>query len=96
MHVAAMNPLYKSRKDVGEQELARLREVFGKEAADIPEKVRTSAIEGKIDSYLKEQVLLEQPYVKDPSVTIGQLIDGAIQKFGEKIDVVRFERLSVK
>ena len=96
MQVAAMNPQYKSRKDVGDSELAKLRDVFAKEAMNVPDKVRLQAIEGKIDSYLKERVLLEQPYVKDPSLTIGELINSAIQKFGEKIEIVRFERLSVR
>ena len=49
-----------------------------------------------MDSYLRDRVLLEQPFVKDPSITVGQLIDSAVQKFGEKVVVVRFERLSVK
>ncbi|KKW19569.1 MAG: Elongation factor Ts [Parcubacteria group bacterium GW2011_GWA2_51_10] len=96
MQVAAMNPQYKSRKDVGDSELAKLRDVFAKEAVNVPDKARMQAIEGKIDSYLKERVLLEQPYVKDPSLTIGELINSAIQKFGEKIEIVRFERLSVR
>src|SRR3989344_511056 len=96
MHVAAMNPQYKSRKDVDEAEMNRAREVITNESGNIPGEAREKAIEGKIDSYLREKVLLEQPFVKDPSVTVGQLIDSAIQKFGEKIEVVRFERLSVK
>lgn len=96
MHVAAMNPQFKSRHDVNDAEIAKLRDAFEKEAENIPEAARPKAIEGKIDSYLKERVLLEQPFVKDNSLTIGQLIDGAIQKFGEKIEVVRFERLSVR
>jgi elongation factor Ts len=53
-------------------------------------------VEGKIESYLKERILLDQPYVKDPTITIHGLIDSAMQKFGEKIEIVRFERLSVK
>ena len=54
------------------------------------------AIEGKIDAYLREKILLEQPFVKDPSQTIRGLIDSAVQKFGEKVEVVRFERLSAR
>lgn len=96
MHIAAMNPQYKTRKDVDDTELARLREVFSKEAENVPEAARGKAIEGKIDSYLKEKVLLEQPFVKDASLSVQQLIDSAMQKFGEKIEIVRFERLSVR
>jgi elongation factor Ts len=96
MHIAAMNPQFRSREDVKEADLKAAREVFTGEAAKVPEAARAKAIEGKVDSYLRERVLLEQPYVKDPSVTVGELINSAIQKFGEKIELVRFERLSVK
>ncbi|OGG50834.1 hypothetical protein A2763_00650 [Candidatus Kaiserbacteria bacterium RIFCSPHIGHO2_01_FULL_54_36] len=96
MHVAAMGPQFRAREDIKEQDLVAAREVFAAEAAKVPEAARGKAIEGKVDSYLRERVLLEQPYVKDPSITIRELIDTAVQKFGEKIEVVRFERLSVK
>ncbi len=96
MHVAATNPQFISRHDVKEGDLKAAREVFAEEAAKVPEAARAKAIEGKVDSYLRERVLLEQPYVKDPSQTIRQLIESAIQKFGEKIELVRFERLSVR
>ncbi len=96
MHVAAMNPQFRSREDVKEEDLTKAREVFAEEAAKVPEQARAKAIEGKVESYLKERVLLDQPFVKDPSVTIRDLIEGAVQKFGEKVEVVRFERLSVK
>jgi len=96
MHVAAMGPQFTSREDIKEGDLKAAREVFAEEAAKVPEAARAKAIEGKVDSYLRDRVLLEQPFVKDPSITIGGLIDSAVQKFGEKIVVVRFERLSVK
>lgn len=96
MHVAAMNPQFISRSDVKENDLKAAREVFAEEAAKVPEAARAKAIEGKVDSYLRERVLLEQPYVKDPSLTIRQLIESGVQKFGEKIELVRFERLSVR
>ncbi len=96
MHIAAMAPQFRSRDDVKDSDLKAAREVFEKEAANVPEQARAKAIEGKIDSYLRDKVLLEQPFVKDPSITIRGLIDSAIQKFGEKIEVVRFERLSVR
>ena len=96
MHVAAMNPIFRRREDVKEKDIVAAREVFASEVAKVPEEVRTKAFEGKIETYLSERVLLRQPYIKDPSITIQQLIDSAIQKFGEKIEVVRFERLSVR
>ncbi len=96
MHVAAMAPQFTSREDIKEGDLKAAREVFAEEAAKVPESARAKAIEGKVDSYLRDRVLLEQPFVKDGSITVGGLIDSAMQKFGEKIVVVRFERLSVK
>lgn len=96
MHVAAMNPQFRSRKDVQEADIKTAREVFEKEATNVPEASRRKAVEGKVESYLKERILLEQQYVRDPSITVSELINSAIQKFGEKIELVRFERLSVK
>jgi elongation factor Ts len=96
MHVAAMNPSFRAREDVKEKDMEAARAVFSEEVAKIPEAARTKALEGKIESYLSERVLLQQPFVKDPSVTVRQLIDSAVQKFGEKIEIVRFERLSVR
>lgn len=96
MHVAAMSPQFRAREDVKEEDLKAARAVFEKEASIIPETVRAKAIEGKIDAYVRERTLLEQPFVKDPTQTIRGLIDSAIQKFGEKIEVARFERLSVR
>ncbi|PIR83796.1 elongation factor Ts [Candidatus Kaiserbacteria bacterium CG10_big_fil_rev_8_21_14_0_10_51_14] len=96
MHVAAMNPSFRIREDITEADLTTMREVFEKEVQNVPEAARGKALEGKIDSVLKERVLLEQPFVKDSTTTIRGLLDSAVQKFGEKVEVVRFERLSVK
>lgn len=96
MHVAAMNPLFRARSEVSDDALAAARDVFSKEAEKVPESARSKAVEGKVNSYLAERVLLEQPFVKDPSLTVKDLLDAAVQKFGEKVEVVRFERLSVK
>ena len=96
MHVAAMSPQFISRDDVKGEDIKAARDVFLKEVLNVPESSRTKAIEGKIDSYLREKVLLEQPFVKDATLSVGELLDGAVQKFGEKIQITRFERLSVK
>ena len=96
MHVAAMNPQFKSREEVQESDIAAAKSVFEQEAANVPADKREQAIQGKIDSYLRDKVLLEQPFVKDPSITVGEMINQAIQKFGEKVELVRFERLSVR
>jgi len=96
MHVAAMNPQFLSRESVKEADIKAAREVFTEEVKKVPEAARAKALEGKIESYLSERVLLNQPFVKDPALTVRQLIDSAIQKFGENIELTRFERLSVR
>jgi elongation factor Ts len=96
MQVAAMHPQFISRDNVKESDLAKAREVFEGEAANVKEEMRAKAVEGKLEAFIKEKILLDQPFVKDPSQTIQQLIDSGVQKFGEKIQVLRFERLSVK
>lgn len=96
MHVAAMNPQFVSRDEVKESDLKAAREVFAEEVKKVPEAARSKALEGKVDSYVRERVLLDQPFVKDASVTVRQLIDTAMQKFGEKIEIAKMARLSVK
>ncbi|HEY4525004.1 MAG TPA: elongation factor Ts [Candidatus Paceibacterota bacterium] len=96
MHVAAMNPQFRTREDIKAEDTRAAREVFASEVAKLPEASREKALTGKLDSYMGERVLLDQPFVKDPSVTIRELIDQAIQKFGEKIEVTKFTRLSVR
>ncbi len=96
MHVAAMKPEFRSRDQVKESDIAAAKSVFEGEVANVPEAAREKALQGKIDSYLKEKVLMDQPFVKDGTVTIGELITQAVQKFGEKVEIVRFERLSVR
>ena len=96
MHIAAMDPIWKDSSEVTEADTGAARAVFEKEVASLPEASRAKALEGKLGKFIAERSLLEQSFVKDPSRTVRGLIDEAVQKFGEKIDVVRFERLSVK
>ena len=96
MHVAAMNPQFKTREDVKDADVKAAREVFEKEASVVPENMRPKVVEGKLNAYIGERVLLEQPFVKDQTITIRGLLDSAMQKFGERVEVARFERLSVK
>ncbi len=95
MHVAATAPEFISRNDVSEDATAAARAVFEEEAADKPEEMREKIVTGKLDAFLKEKVLLDQPFIKDAESTIANLIDAATQKFGERIEVVEMKRLSV-
>ncbi|HEY4511794.1 MAG TPA: elongation factor Ts [Candidatus Paceibacterota bacterium] len=95
MHVAASNPQFLKKDDIDEGARTKAAEVFANEVKDKPEPVKAKILEGKLAAYFAESILLEQPFVKNPDVTIQGLVDGAIQKFGEKIEVARFVRYSV-
>lgn len=96
MHATATNPEFVSRDQVTEADVAKARQLFEEEAKDKPADKREAIVEGKLNSYIQEKVLLEQPYIKDPSVTIQQLIEQATQKFGERIELSDCTRLSVR
>jgi len=96
MHVAALNPKFLSREDVSEDSLNKAKEVFAEDIKDKPAEMQEKIMTGKLNSYFKEQILLEQPFIKNPDTTIGEMVNGAVQKFGEKISIVKFERISVK
>jgi elongation factor Ts len=96
MQVAATNPTYVTKADVPEEVLKKATEVFQTEVADKPADMQTKILEGKMSAYFKEQILLEQPFIKNPETTIGEMITGAVQKFGENVTVARISRVSVK
>jgi elongation factor Ts len=99
MHVAAIKPKYLKIEDVTDADKAKAKEFFEEEVAKTmsgkPEEIKAKALQGKMDTFFKEQVLLEQPFVKDGEVTVGQLIKSAVQKFGENTELVRFVRYAV-
>lgn len=76
MHITAMNPEYKTREDITEEVRTRAHQMFKKEVdeSDKPEEIKTKMLQGKIDTFFKEQTLMEQPFFKDPSKTIEQLL----------------------
>ncbi len=96
MHVAAVAPKYITKAEVDETQLAKAKEVFMAEIQDKPAEMQEKILAGKMDSYFKEQILMEQSFIKNPDTTIGEMINGAIQKFGENVTIVKVERLSVK
>jgi len=96
MQVAATSPLYIRKEELTEKDMKAAREVFTEEVKDKPKNMQKKILEGKMDSYFKDKILLEQAFIKDPDKTIQGLIDGATQKFGERIELSRIERFSVK
>jgi len=95
MHIAAAAPVYVDRSAVSEETVTTLRQGFLSEVSDKPEKVRGTIVEGKLDKYFQESCLLDQPYVKDPGVTVRDLIASEIAKMGENIAVKRFSRFQI-
>ena len=95
MHVAATNPTYLKMSDIPEATKKEAEEVFAKEVVGKPEDMKAKILEGKLNSFFKEKVLLEQEYIKNPEVTVNSLIESFIQKFGERTEIGRFSRFGV-
>ncbi len=94
MQIAATTPAYIKKDDVSLEERTKVLDAFSDEVKDKPEAMREKILNGKLDSFFKDRILMEQDFIKDPSITINVLIQNAIQKFGEKIEVSRFVRFS--
>ena len=96
MHVAAANPHYLSDADIPADARTAALAVFQKEVEGKPEDMQAKILEGKLASYFKDQVLLDQPFIKDETKTIRDLINEAAQKFGERIEISQFVRFSAR
>ena len=94
MHIAASNPLYVSRDEVPENVINAEKEVIKAQALNEgkPAAVVEKMVEGRINKYLAEICLLDQPFVKDPDKTVGQLLTEKIATIGENIVIRRFVR----
>ena len=97
MHIAAMKPLVVSEADVDAELLEKEKEFARKEAAESgkPAEIVERIVDGKVKKFFEESVLLNQPYVKDDSKTIAQLISDVQAVTGEKIEVARFARYEI-
>jgi elongation factor Ts len=96
MHVAATDPKYISKDELPEDAIKKAKEVFAPELEGKPEDMKEKIMQGKLDSYFKDQILSEQDFVKNPEHTIGEMVTGAVQKFGENITIAQISRVSVK
>jgi elongation factor Ts len=94
MHVAAQNPLYVRRDEVPPEVLEKEKEIYKDQArgSGKPEHIIDKIAEGKLESFYQMACLYDQQFVKDPSQTVEQLINGLIGKIGENIRVRRFAR----
>ncbi|MDO8523973.1 MAG: elongation factor Ts [bacterium] len=96
LQVTATSPEYNRRENIPKEKMRTIEAMFAKEVKGKPANLKKSILAGKVDAYLKDIVLMEQPYIKDDSKTVRDLIENAIQKFGERIEVERFIRFSTK
>ena len=95
MHIAAMPVKYVSRDQVPEAELAALRAEFATAAEGKPANVIDRIVEGKLNKWFEENVLLDQPFIKDDDQSIGELIAKVFGVLGEKIEVSRFAKFAL-
>ena len=94
MQVAASKPEYVRREDVPEEIIVREKAVLSAQAANEgkPANIIEKMVVGRLEKFYKETCLLEQPYIKDPDLTVGQVLTEKVLKIGENISVRRFTR----
>ncbi|WP_457755534.1 translation elongation factor Ts [Thermodesulfatator indicus] len=97
MHIAAANPICVAREDIPEDILNREKEIYIAQAKESgkPEHVIEKIVQGKLEKFYKEVVLLEQPFVKNPDLTIQDILNELMSKTGERVQIKRFARFQV-
>ena len=98
MHIAAAEPRYVSRDEVTSDVLDKEREIARAQAkndpknANKPDQVIDKIVEGRLNKFYEEFVLLDQPFIKEPAQTVGELVTEKVAKTGEKVTIRRFAR----
>jgi len=97
MHIAASNPVSVSPEDVPEEIVNKEKEIYRDQALQSgkPEKMIDKIVEGKLAKFFKENCLLNQAYVRNPDITVTDLLNESIAKIGENITIKRFVRFQV-
>ena len=97
MHIAAAKPRFATREEVTEEVLGKEREIFVHQAKESgkPENIIDKIVTGKMEKFYAENCVLEQPFVKDTNVTIGELIKQKIALLGENINLSQFARFEI-
>jgi elongation factor Ts len=97
MQIAAANPLCVWPENLPQEALEQEKAIFRKQAQDEgkPEHVVEKIVEGRVKKYYKEACLMEQPYIKDDSITVQDLLNELVASLGEKIEINRFDRMEV-
>ncbi len=97
MHIAASNPQYVNSDEIPTEERERVKDEFTQKALaeGKPEDMIGKIIEGQIAKYFAERCLLDQPYIKNPDITVGDLVKDHNARLGENIVVRRFSRIAI-
>jgi elongation factor Ts len=97
MHIAATNPVSIRREEVSEELLTRERNIYKQQAMDSgkPENIAEKMVSGRMDKFFAESCLMEQKFVKNPDLSIQDLLNELVAKLGENIGVKRFARFQV-
>ncbi|HOJ71033.1 MAG TPA: translation elongation factor Ts [Syntrophorhabdaceae bacterium] len=97
MQITAANPLYVKREDVPEEVKEKEKNIYRRQAIDSgkPEKIVDRIAEGKMEKFYQEVCLMEQSFIKNPDITIKQLLEGLVVKIGENIVIRRFVRFQL-
>lgn len=97
MHIAAANPQHIRREEIPAEVLEREKKIYRTQAQESgkPEKVIDKIVEGKLERFYSEVCLLEQTYIRDSEMTVKEVLDGMIAKFGENMAIRRFTRFQL-
>jgi elongation factor Ts len=97
MHIAATNPVGIRPEDVSEEIITKEKEIYRGQVLEMgkPEKIADKIVEGKLQKYFKENCLMDQAYVRNPEITVADLLNELIAKIGENISIKRFVRFKI-
>jgi elongation factor Ts len=97
MQITASNPLYVKREDVAQDVVEKEKEIYKKQALESgkPEKILDKIAEGKLEKFYQEICLVEQSFIKNPDITVKELMEELVVKMGEKILINRFVRFQL-
>lgn len=97
MHIAASNPLGIKPEDIPEEIIENEKDIYRAQARDMgkPENILDKIVEGKLNKFYQENCLLNQPFVRDPDISIADLMNELIAKIGENITIKRFVRYQI-
>jgi elongation factor Ts len=97
MHIAATNPLGIQPEDIPDEIIRKEKEIYRAQTLELgkPDTIVDKIAEGKLNKFIKDSCLLNQPYVRDPQITVGDLLNDLIAKIGENINIKRFVRFQL-